>query len=98
MASNLHILDLRRAPIDPVERIAYLDTVLAKAREEVEEALAEAYYTARLEGTDTFLSAVRLGKASMKRALMLTRRWNQATGRSVHWNDGLDPTSTRYAG
>jgi hypothetical protein len=88
------ILDLRRAPKDPVERIAYLDTVLAKAREEVEAALAEAYFDARLEGV--FDTAVRLGKCSRKRALMFTRKWNEQTGRSVRWNDGLDPTSTRY--
>jgi hypothetical protein len=90
------ILDLSRAPKDSVERIAYLDTVLAKAREEVEEALAAAYFDARLEGR--FEAAVDIGKSSRKRALMFTRRRNSATGRAVRWNDGLDPTSTKYAG
>lgn len=90
------ILDLSRAPKDPVERIVYLDTVLAKAREEVEDALAQAYFEARLEGR--MATAVVYGVSSMKRALMFTRRVNQQRGRAVRWNDGLDPTSTRYAG
>lgn len=90
------ILDLSRVPSDPVERIFYLDTVLAKAREEVDDALAHAYFEARLEGR--MHAAVRVGRASMKRALMLTRRINSAQGRAVRWNDGLDPTSTRYTG
>lgn len=90
------ILDLSRAPSDPVERVAYLDTVIAKAREEVDAALAQAYFEARLEGR--LLTAVQYGRASMKRALMLTRRINNAQGRAVRWNDGLDSTSSRYAG
>lgn len=88
------ILDLSRAPKDPVARVAYLDTVMAKAREEVEAALSEAYFSARLQRR--FEDALRLGRASRKRALMLTRRHNAATGRAVRWNDGLDPSSTLY--
>ena len=97
MASkSLPILDLSRAPEDPVERVFYLSGVMAKAQSEVDAALAETYFQARLEGR--FESALRAGKVSRTRALRMTRKVNESSGRSVRWNDGLDATSTAYGG
>lgn len=83
------ILDLSRVPNDPVEAIVYLDGVMERARIELDEAYAAAYFDARLQGR--FDNALRVGRTSRKRALKLTRQRNEATGRTVRWNDGLDP-------
>jgi len=95
MASkSTSILDLSRAPEDPVERVFWLSGVLAKAEGELTEALADAYFEARLQGR--FESALRCGPVSRTRALKMTRRVNEQSGRSVRWADRLDPTS-RYS-
>jgi hypothetical protein len=96
MTSVSRVLDLSKAPDDPLEAIAWLDGVIEKARAELDDAYAAAYFKARLEGR--FLDALRIGRLSRKRALALVRRHNERTGRSVRWNDGLDPSSTRYSG
>jgi predicted LPLAT superfamily acyltransferase len=90
------ILNTTSAPTDPIERIIWLDGVMKKAKAELEDEYAAAYFEARLLGE--FETAVRLGTMTMKRALALTRRQNEKTGRSVRWNDGLDRTSTQYTG
>lgn len=93
---SLSILELHGVPEDPVERIFWLDGVEAKVRSELEAAYTDAYAEARLEGR--FDAAVRVGRMGRTRALRLTRRWNEARGRSVRWADGADPTSTAYSG
>lgn len=90
------ILDLSHIPDDPVKAVAWLDGVMEKAQAELDDAYAQAYFTARLEGR--FLDALRVGSLSRKRALRLVRRHNERTGRSVRWGDGLDYTSTTYTG
>jgi hypothetical protein len=90
------LLNLSNAPTDPVERIIWLDGVNEQVRAELEEEYAAAYFAARLQRRlDT---AIKVGRASRKRALAWTRRQNERTGRSVRWNDGADPTSTAYTG
>ena len=80
-------------PADPIERIIFLDSVLEAVSEELDVAYSEAYFQARLQGRlDAALSA---GRASRKRALAWTRRWNEATGRQVRWGDRADATSHR---
>lgn len=88
------LLDLGGAPVDPVERIVWLDGVMAQVREELDVHYAEAYFLARLQRR--MIEAVGVGNLSMKRALRLTRAHNERSGRSVRWNDGLDSTSTAY--
>jgi hypothetical protein len=88
------ILDLSGAPEDPVERVIWLDGVLAKVTGELDRAYGEAYFEARLEGR--FEDAVKYGKTSRTKALRYTRNHNDRTGRTIHWSDGLDPTSTVY--
>lgn len=90
------LLNLNKAPTDPIERIVWLDGVMEAAKRECDAALAQAYFTARLERR--FDAAVRLGRASRKRALALSRAHNEATGRTVRWNDGQDPTSSDFHG
>jgi hypothetical protein len=93
---TVHLLDLSTAPTDPVERIFWLDGVLAKVEAELTEQYGEAYFQARLEGR--FEAALRVGRTSRTRALKMTRQVNEASGRSVRWADGMDPTSTAYEG
>jgi hypothetical protein len=90
------ILNLDTAPADALERIVWLDGVMEQVRSELDDAYADAYFHARV--TARFEDALRLGKASKKRALAWTRRVNERTGRSIRWGDALDPTSTSYRG
>lgn len=92
----MHLLDLSTAPTDPVERIFWLDGVMDKVEAELNEQYGEAYFQARLEGR--FEAALRVGKTSRTRALKMTRRVNEQSGRSIRWADGADPTSTAYGG
>lgn len=95
MASkSMRLLDLSRAPEDPVERVFYLDGVMAKVRSELDDAYAETYFEARMQGR--FDAALRVGRTSRTRALRWTRKVNAASGRPVRWSDGADPTSTAY--
>lgn len=81
------ILNLDEAPQDPVQRIVWLDGVLAAVRKELNHALEDAYFEARVQGV--FDVALRNGAASTKRALAYTRHGNEARGRVVKaWNDG----------
>lgn len=89
------LLDLRNAPTDAIERIIYLDSVLGVVHDELEDAYAAAYFEARIQRR--FPDALRVGKMSKKRALALTRKRNEQTGRSVRWGDGADPSSTAYS-
>jgi hypothetical protein len=89
MASHL---DLRRAPVDPVQRILWL----AEALVEADLAMAEAYFEARLQGQ--LEDAIARGPHSRKAALAMTRQENERRGRQVRWGDGADRTSTAYSG
>ena len=92
----MSILNLNAAPKDAIERIIWLDGVQEQVRRELEAEYQKAYFEARV--TRRFDAAVRAGKASKKRALAWTRRQNEATGRTVRWGDGQDPSSTAYEG
>lgn len=89
------LLDLSACPSDPVEKIVWLDTVLAAVADELEPVYERAYFDARLQGR--LGAAIEVGRASRKRALALTRRHNNASGRQVRWNDGADPSSTNWS-
>lgn len=92
----MDILRLDDAPKDSIKRLMYLSGVMAQVREELDLALAEAYYEARLQRRlDTALS---LGYHSRKRVLAYTRAENERRGRTMRWQDGADPTSTAYSG
>ena len=90
----MSILNLGKAPRDPVALVVYLDGVQEQVQRELDHAYEEAYFRARLERR--FDSAVAVGRASRKRALAWTRRANERRGRAIRWNDSLDPTSTAY--
>lgn len=94
--ADTHVLNLDEAPEDPIERIIWLDGVQEAINAELECALDEAYFNARMQ--ERFESAVAVGKASLKKALAHTRHHNSRTGSSVRWRDGLDPTSSAYSG
>lgn len=89
----MSILNLTDAPLDPIRKIAWLSGVLEQAKTELDDALAPAYFQARMEGPKRFEAAVRAGPYAMKTALALTRRENRKRGQMVRWGDGLDPTS-----
>lgn len=88
------ILNLDDAPKDPIERLVWLSGVKEQATSELEAELGKAYFEARLSGR--FDAAVLAGPYAKKRVLALTRHENERRGRTVRWNDGLDPTSSRY--
>jgi len=91
----MSLLNLGKAPKDPALRIVWLAGVQAKAREELDAALASAYFEVRLHGQ--LDEVLRLGYHSRKRALAWTRAENERRGRVVRWGDGLDPTSSAYS-
>jgi hypothetical protein len=81
------ILNLDEAPNDPIQRIIWLDGVMAAVRKELNHALEDAYFEARVQGV--FATALEHGAASQKRAVAWTRHGNEARGRVVkRWNDG----------
>lgn len=82
----MSILDLSDKPDDAIEAIIWLSGVMEQAREELDEALAEAYYEARLTGRLEY--ALGLKRHSRKRVLAYTRRVNNARGRGLRWGDG----------
>jgi hypothetical protein len=90
------ILNLDDAPNDPVERLLWLSGVKEQVQRELDEDFARTYYSARVEGV--FDSALSVGLHSKKKALAFTRKENERRGRTVRWNDGIDPTSTAYSG
>lgn len=80
------ILNLDDAPDSPVERIVWLDGVMQAAKRELNLALQEAYFEARLQGL--FQQALDLKLHPKKRALAWTRHENEARGRAIaRWND-----------
>lgn len=87
------ILDLTDKPEDPIKAILWLTGVLEKAKSELDEAYAEEYAKTRMD--NTFEHALKVGPYSRRRALALTRRWNNERGRMIHWNDFRDPSSHR---
>lgn len=89
----MNLLNLDDAPEDPIRRLAWLSGVREQALAELEVELAEAYFSARLEGR--LPAAIQAGPYSMKQALRLTRNENNKQGRMVRWGDGLDATSRR---
>ena len=89
------LLRLEDKPTDPIEAIMWLDGVLEQVSKELDDAYSAAYFEARIQRR--FPDALRVGRMSKKRALALTRKRNEALGRSVRWGDGLDSTSTAHA-
>ena len=87
------LLDLTDKPEDPLKAILWLTGVLAKVKDELDDAYAEEYVRTRMDGT--FEDALRIGPLSRRRALALTRKWNNERGRMVRWNDYRDETSHR---
>lgn len=81
------ILNTSRMPTDAVEKIIWLDSVEEQVKKELEGLYEQAYFEARTQGR--FQSALDVGRTSRKRALRWTRRFNEATGRTVRWGDGL---------
>jgi hypothetical protein len=90
------MLNLDDAPEAPIERLLWLSGVMEAVKAELDAEFAEAYYEARLEGV--FDTATGLGLHSKKRALAFTRAENERRGRTIRWNDGVDPTSTAFTG
>lgn len=88
------LLNLDDAPKDPIERLMYLSGVKEQVAAELDAALGEAYFQARLQ--QRFEAALAAGPYKLKPALRLTRHENQKRGRSIRWGDGLDATSTAY--
>lgn len=87
------LLDLSDKPDRPLESIIWLSGVMDQVKKELDEAYAEEYAQARLQGL--FETALDVGPFSRRKALALTRRWNNDRGRMIHWNDYRDPTSHR---
>ena len=91
------ILNLEAMPHDPLEQLLWLKGVKAAVARELDEAYAEAYFNARLQGR--FDAALGFGIHGKKKALALTRAANTRKDRQVRWGDGIDPTSrTSYRG
>lgn len=88
------LLKLDAAPDTPIERIMWLSGVHEAVTAELDAAFAAAYYDARLKGL--LEPAVEAGPHARKRVLAYTRAENNRRGRTVHWGDGADPTSTAY--
>ena len=80
-----NILDLGALPKDPIEQIIWLDGVLDAVHTQLEPAWAAAYGQARLTGRMD--EAERIGPFSHKRAMALTRAWNEKNGRLIRWGD-----------
>lgn len=90
------ILNLSDMPEDPLERLLWLSGVKQAVARELDDAYADAYAQARLTGR--FEMALSLGLHGKKRALALTRRWNNNQARMVRWGDHIDRTSSAYDG
>lgn len=83
-------------PDDPLEQLLWLSGVKEAVARELDDAYAEAYAQCRLTGK--FDMALSLGLHGKKKALALTRRWNNSQARMVRWNDKRDRTSSAYDG
>jgi hypothetical protein len=90
------ILNLQEAPESPIERLMWLSGVMEEVKEELDAEFRRAYYEARLQ--KQLEPALALGLHSRKRILAYTRAENEKRGRTVRWQDGVDPTSTAYTG
>jgi hypothetical protein len=90
------ILNLQDAPESPIERLMWLSGVMEEVKEELDAEFRRAYYEARLQ--KQLEPALALGLHSRKRILAYTRAENEKRGRTVRWQDGVDPTSTAYTG
>lgn len=89
------LLDLSRAPREPIARILWLSGVAKQAAKELDAAFAAAYFDARIK--HQLDAAVKAGPHARKKVLAFTRAENESRGRTVRWNDGADPTSTAYS-
>lgn len=90
------ILDLRRAPTDPYERMVWLSGVEEAVAAELDAERQRLAYEIRLtDGLDS-LFALRLYPKTV--ILRWTRRENERRGRMTRWGDGLDSKSSAYAG
>lgn len=81
----MSVLSLRDAPRDPVDRLVWLADAQAQVADELRDAFAEAYFTARLQGL--FQAALDLKIHGRKTALAFTRHENERRGRAVRWGD-----------
>lgn len=79
------LLDLSAAPRDALERLIYLGGVRERTHQELERAVREAYFEARLTGRLDEALALRLH--SHKRVMAYTRAANESKGRLVRWGD-----------
>jgi hypothetical protein len=81
------ILSLTQIPENPIERLVYLDGVLAAARAELDAEFQRAYFDARVQGM--FPQALNLGLHSQKKAVAFTRHENEKRSRAIwRWRDG----------
>lgn len=92
----MSILNLEDLPTDPLERLIWLGGVKDAVARELDDAYADAYAEARLTGL--FEAALTFGPYGKKRALALTRRWNNNQARMIRWGDHIDRTSSSYDG
>lgn len=90
------ILDFSRKPADPILALQWLAQMREQVDEEIEEAMAEAYFDARLRGQ--FDAALAYGPYGKKRALALTRKVNNSRARMIRWGDGRDRSSSSFSG
>lgn len=81
------LVDLSSAPVDPIERLAWLSGIDQALRREVNDAWQQTYFEARMKGQ--FDTALALKLHPKKRALAWTRHENEARGRAIsNWGDG----------
>lgn len=92
----MSILNLDDMPHDPLSALLWLSGVKEAVARELDEAYAENYAQARLTGL--FDAALSLGLHGKKKALALTRQWNNNQARMVRWGDRRDRTSSAYDG
>jgi hypothetical protein len=92
----MSILNLSDAPSDPLERLLWLSGVKQAVATELDDAYAKAYAEARMNRR--FDAALSLKLHGKKRALALTRRWNNSQARMIRWGDGIDKTSSAFDG
>lgn len=88
-------LPLPHLPRDPVNRVKHLTQVRQEVLDELDAALADTYFEARLKSC--LPQAQEAGPHSMTTVLRMVRRVNVERGQSVRWRDGLDPSSTAHS-
>lgn len=82
---SIPILNLDDAPADAIERLIYLNGVLAQVKKELEPQWQQAYFDARFTGR--LDEADNLGFHSHKKIMAFTRAENERRGRQIKWGD-----------